>query len=92
MQLVIAPQGNVRCVYDEKIDLHAFGKPVIARGSYVEPDHNGRWYADLAPVGGPVLGPFCQRTQALQAEHAWLEMNWIGAGTETSPQVRRLEP
>ena len=80
MQLVIAPQGNIRCVYGEEIDLHTLGKPAIARGSHVEPDQNGRWHADLSPVGGPVLGPFCQRTEALQAEYAWLEMNWIVAG------------
>ena len=81
MQLVIAPQGDIRCIYGEKIDLHALGKAAIVRGSHVEPDHNGRWFADLSPVGGPVLGPFHQRTQALQAEYAWLETNWIVAGT-----------
>ena len=43
---------------------------------------NGRWFADLSPVGGPVLGPFHQRTQALRAEYAWLETNWIVAETE----------
>ena len=50
----------------------------ITRGSHVEPDQHGRWFADLSPVSGPVLGgPFCQRTQALQAERSWLEQYWI---------------
>ena len=92
MQLVIAPEGNVRCVYGEEIDLHTLGILAIARGSHVEPDRNGRWFADLSPVGGPVLGPFRQRTQALQAENAWLEANWIVAETEDSPRIRELEP
>jgi len=31
------------------------------------------WAADLAPVGGPVLGPFARRADALAAEVAWLK-------------------
>ena len=63
MQLVIAPQGHARCVYGEEIDLSALGKLTITRGSHVEPDQQGRWFADLSPVDGPVLGPFCRRTE-----------------------------
>lgn len=85
MQLVIAPHGNVRCVYGEEIDLHTLGRLDISRGSHVEPDHHGRWFADLSPVSGPILGPFSQRTQALQAENAWLEANWVVVGTRGSP-------
>lgn len=33
----------------------------------------GRWWADLTPVAGPVLGPFDSRAQALQAESDWLQ-------------------
>ena len=29
------------------------------------------------PVGGPVLGPFGRRSEALEAERAWLEANWL---------------
>ena len=29
MQLVIAPQGNLRCVYGEEIDRHALGQPAV---------------------------------------------------------------
>ena len=77
MQLVIQPDGAVRCIYDEAIDLHTLGRPVIARGSYVEPDQQGRWFADLGPVAGPRLGPFEQRSHALAAERHWLESNWL---------------
>ena len=77
MQLVIKPDGAVRCLYDESIDLHALGRPVITRGSHVEPDQHGRWLADLSPVGGPRLGPFDSRSQALAAENRWLEEHWL---------------
>jgi len=30
------------------------------------------WWADLTPVGGPVLGPFDMRDDALIEEKAWL--------------------
>jgi hypothetical protein len=73
MTLVVDPFGQVRCVYAEDIDLHALGVPRITRASHVEPDAEGKWWADLAPVGGPKLGPFDRRSQALEAEHAWLE-------------------
>ena len=77
MQLVILPGGQVRCLYGEAIELDRLGQLAIARGSHVEPDHDGRWHADLAPVGGPKLGPFACRSQALAAEQAWLEAHWL---------------
>jgi len=77
MELVIHPDGTIRCLYDETIDLHSLGQPVISRGSHVEPDEQGRWRADLAPVGGPTLGPFECRTQALEAERQWLLAHWL---------------
>ena len=76
MDLVVDPAGRVRCVYDEAIDLAALGSVSIVRASHVEPDAAGRWVADLAPVGGPVLGPFPLRSEALAAESAWLEAHW----------------
>ena len=58
MQLVITPGGTVRCVYGEEIDLHTLGQVTITRGSHVEADDQGHWWADLSPVTGPRLGPF----------------------------------
>ena len=78
MQLVVDSAGAVRCIYSEDIDLTALGSPVIVRASHVEPDQHGRWLANLAPVGGPVLGPFLLRSEALAAESAWLEAHWLG--------------
>jgi hypothetical protein len=73
MQLVVGPSGRVRAIYSEVIDLDTLGRPTITRASHVEPDGEGRWHADLRPIGGPVLGPYPLRSQALEAEVAWLE-------------------
>ena len=78
MDLVVAPGGHVRAVYDELLDLAVLGHPVITRASHVEPTLEGRWQADLSPVGGPVLGPFNRRSEALAGERAWLEQHWLG--------------
>jgi hypothetical protein len=78
MQLVIQPSGVVRCIYSELLDLSALGNPAISRASHVEPNQHGCWWADLSPCHGPVLGPFTHRSEALAAEQAWLETNWLG--------------
>jgi len=77
MQLIVEPNGALRCVYGEMIDLSALGSPSVSRASHVEPDQHGRWFADLSPVDGPKLGPFDRRSDALAAESAWLEANWL---------------
>ena len=77
MKLLIRPDGTVRAIYSEAIDLAVLGRPTITRASHVEPGQDGRWRADLSPVGGPVLGPFDRRSEALEAEVAWLERNWL---------------
>lgn len=77
MQIVIDRHGVIRAVYDEAIDLAAFGSLSITRGSHVEPTADGRWTADLSVVGGPLLGPFAHRSEALIAERAWLEEHWL---------------
>jgi hypothetical protein len=78
MQLLIDPQGQIRCLYGEKIDLTLLGALCMRRASHVEPDDAGRWWADLAPTGGPRLGPFPRRSAALQAEVAWLDQFLLG--------------
>ena len=77
MHLVILPSGQVRCIYGEEIDLHSLGHLAVSRGSHVEPDEQGQWRADLSPVDGPLLGLFQLRSEALAAEQAWLEANWL---------------
>jgi hypothetical protein len=80
MELVVDAGGDVRCIYDEALDLREIGKLQITRASHVEPDAEGYWWADMGPVGGPVLGPFRSRTEALGAERGWLGPSGYGLG------------
>ena len=77
MQLVIHPNGSIRCLYTEAIDLHQLGSPTMTRASVVDPDKAGRWWCDLAVIDGPTLGPFPLRSDALRAESAWLAWHWL---------------
>ena len=77
MDLLIETPGTVRCVFGEEIDLGQLGRLSIRRGSHVEPTPDGQWTADLAPVQGPLLGPFPTRTAALNAEVSWLQEHWL---------------
>ena len=78
MELVIGPDGTVRCIYGEELNLPALGEVKISRASHVEPDERGHWWADLAPVAGPRIGPFERRYEALAAEAEWLN-RWLSS-------------
>ena len=77
MELLVDSSGQIRCVYSEQLELTKLGVVRISRASYVEPDYRGGWTADLSPLGGPVLGSFPVRSQALAAEVKWLEAHWL---------------
>ena len=79
MELVIASTGLALAIYDEAFEFAALGRVSIQRASHVEPNAEGEWLADLAPVGGPVLGPFSKPTDAMAAETAWLRAYWLTA-------------
>jgi hypothetical protein len=87
MQLRIDPSGQITCLYGEALDLAALGSLQIRRASQVEPDEQGRWWADLKPVQGPRLGPFRRRSEALTAEVAWLEPFLFAAGTPAAAEA-----
>jgi hypothetical protein len=74
MNLYFRPDGTTQCLYGEKIPLASLGHLDIKRASHVEPDQQnpGQWYADLSPVGGPLLTGFPSRADALAAEEEWL--------------------
>ena len=76
MHVYVGRNGTVRCLYGEHLDLASLGRLQVGRASHVEPDGHSQWWADLAPVNGPKLGPFRKRSQALQAEERWLEA-WL---------------
>jgi hypothetical protein len=75
--LKFSPDGTCRFIHDDFLaDLaREAGDLTIRRASHVEPTEDGRWTADLSPVGGPVLGPYVRRSAALGAELEWLWKN-----------------
>lgn len=75
MDIIIDANGNLRFIYnDDAANLLNAGKATVRRVSHVEPCEGG-WSADMAPVDGPVLGPFALRADALRAEVNWLQQN-----------------
>jgi hypothetical protein len=46
-----------------------------------------KWFADLLPVNGPVLGPFNTRDEGLAAEHVWLHEHGIPVPGQDKPEV-----
>lgn len=68
--------GTATTVYTEAVPLTELGAVRCTRASHVEPTSDGQWTADMGPVGGPVLGPYTLRSEALAAEVAWLE-EWL---------------
>ena len=77
MQLVVTPAARSAACTPRRSTWRrsaASRSPAPATSS---PTPDGRWTADMTPVGGPVLGPFDRRSEALEAEHAWLEAHWL---------------
>lgn len=72
------PNGTAKMIYTEEIDLNELGELNISRASHVEPTASGKWMADMSPVGGPTLGPYKTRKEALAEEIEWLEKNIFG--------------
>lgn len=69
----ISGEGELRSLYQEAVDLSTLGKTEIRRVSHVEPDELGQWWADLSPIEGPRLGPYAQRSLALDAEVQFIQ-------------------
>jgi hypothetical protein len=77
--VTVLSNGETRHVADDSLRSldTSLGTVHIQRASHVEPqptdDGSIQWTADLSPVGGPLLGPFLLRADALEAEHQWLD-------------------
>ena len=85
MRLWFNRQGTVQCIYSESIDLSALGSMALRRASYVEPNNEAQWTADLRLTGGPVLRTFSERrSEALMAEEQWLESLFL-SGYDVKP-------
>ena len=87
--ITISPSGRIHFIYSDHLAaLMGLGATSIQRASFVEPDAEGRWTADMGPVSpGTVLGPFRLRGEALDAEIAWLE-SWLGRGAGQTDRDR----
>ena len=91
MELIVdLERGSVRCVYNEAIELAELGRVAIVRASHVEPDVDGGWWADLAPVRGPRLGPYRHRSDALAAETKWLGEHYLPSPERISGDAGRM--
>lgn len=78
MRIKIRPDGTMQFIHSDRLTTavkERFGSVAISRASHVEPTEDGRWTADMGPSGGPVLGPFDTRQDALDAEVDWLREN-----------------
>lgn len=81
-ELVITPDGSIRFLWNDALaPLLTEGDASLFRASQVEPIGT-HWFADLALVNGPLLGPFPLRADALAAEAAWLNAHFL---TELEP-------
>ena len=75
VELLFDTDGTIRMIYDDGLRklMARLGKVEIRRASHVEPDHKGKWWADMSPVDGPRFGPYDYREQALIKEVLYLQ-------------------
>jgi hypothetical protein len=77
--IMVGPDGIMHFVHDDQlVELIEAGEAHVVRASNVEP-MGVQWIADLSPIGGPALGPFRFRHDALRAEHTWIEENYLAS-------------
>jgi hypothetical protein len=92
--VITIPRGDdtIRFISDDKlISLFNTGRVIDHRRvSDVEPwpDDPTKWMADMGRVGGPKLGPFTTRQEALDHEKNWL----IAHGVPLRPPTRSDHP
>lgn len=73
--ILIDQDGDLEFIWDDELAfVLAEGKADIRRASQVEPV-GSQWEADMSPSGGPSLGLFDLRQDAIAAEITWLQDN-----------------
>lgn len=83
MTVRIDPDGTIQFIYSDQLrPLLDLGQADIRRASHVEPTQDGRWQADMSPVGGPALKPVDFRARALQVEREWIERHYLRASPD----------
>ena len=82
--ITVKPNGELVFIYDDSLrNLMSQGDACVRRASNVEPGDPAKnqdtlqWFADLAPVHGPILGGFDTRSEALDAEVEWINTNLL---------------
>lgn len=88
---ILVTDDCIRFIHDDDL-VKVFAKHGdvrTRRASHVEPGDPARgqdptkWYADLAPSNGPVLGGFDERSAALAAEVEWINQNVLTVAATT---------
>lgn len=78
MKIKINPDGTIILLYTEDICMEELGKvDSIKRLFHVEPTQDNKWTAtvNIGTSECVMLGPFNKRSEALEAEVAWIEDN-----------------
>ena len=82
--ITVRADATIEMIHDDQLcALQSQGAATITRASFVEPGDASKnldpllWYADLAPIGGSVLGGFDTRERALAEEVAWINRNHL---------------
>ncbi len=84
--LEIAPDGTLTFLWDDALaPLMELGSGYLQRASHIEPQGT-EWVADLSPMGGPTLGAFPLRNDALVAERDWLQRHGFGRRVSSQSQ------
>ncbi|GDX40063.1 hypothetical protein LBMAG21_03550 [Armatimonadota bacterium] len=84
--LEIAPDGTLQFLWEDAFaPMLELGESTLCRASHVEPQGT-EWVADLSPVGGPRLGAFPLRNDALSAERDWLQHYGFGRRVSSPSQ------